>query len=637
MNIKNGLAIVAVVFTPLTAFSQDDLGTINVTTQGVISSASSTSKSMTIIDRDTIESSRAQFVTDLLKGHSGLVVRDTTGTGSKAKVDLGGFGETSQSNLVVLIDGRRVNSPDMSGVDWTQISASQIERIEITHGASSVLYGDGAVGGVINIITRIPESGGKVSLGGGSFGSTNGSVRLGIDSGKSRMEVNVSGNRTDGYRSNSKYERLDAGVRAEVDLTDRVSFHLSGNHHADRAGLPGSLTVAEAAVDPKQTKKPMDWGKTTDGFIDAGILVSYGSGVELDIAGSFRKRDTSAEFHFPAAFPVSSTLRTRTLRPKVSYRHEGEGFSTALIAGAELEWSDGQVSGFDYQRNRQGTYAQGDLGLVGGRLHLSGGYRHEAMDDAFGTGGATTIANSLNAWELGSSFALSKSLQIRGQYARSLRLPALDERYMAAIPAWFIPASLNTNLLPQTGKHLSAAVTYAADRLRAELAFSRADISNEIFYNPATFSNENYASKTRHDVIRASVAFDLNEMAKLEADYSQVKATFRGGSYNGNRVPSVAEDLFSASWRAQWLAALSTLLKVSYVGASFFVSDQANANPKLPSYAIWDVMLNYRYGEFDLFAGVDNLMDEKYSTYGAYTSVYPAAGMQLRAGASYSF
>ena len=634
MNVKKGLAVMAVVLTPLTAFSQGDLGTINVTTQGASASITSSSKSMTVIDRATIESSHAQFVTDLLRGHSGLVVRDTTGTGSKAKVDLGGFGETSQSNLVVLIDGRRVNSPDMSGVDWTQISASQIERIEITHGASPVLYGDGAVGGVINIITRVPESGGKISLGSGSFGSSNGALRLGSASGRSRMEINVSGDKTDGYRDNSKYERIDAGARAEVDLTENVSLRISGNHHTDRAGLPGALTIAESAVNSKQTKKPTDWGKITDSFIDIGASVAFDSGVELDVAGSFRKRDTSAEF---SGWPVNSTLRTRTLRPKVSYRHEGEGFSTALIAGAELEWSSGQVSGFDYERNRQGSYVQGDLGLIGGRFHLIGGYRHEAMDDAFGTGGVTTIANNLDAWEVGSSFELSEGLQVRAQYARSLRLPALDERYMAAIPAWFIPASLNTNLLPQTGNHLSAAISYAADDLRAELEFSRADISNEIFYNPATFANENYTIKTRHDVVRASVAVDLNTMAKLEANYSLVKATFRGGGYNGNRVPSVADNILGASWRAEWLMGLSSLLKVSYVGSSYFVSDQANANPKLPAYAIWDVMMNYRYGELDLFAGIDNLTNKNYATYGAYTSVYPAAGMQLRAGASYSF
>jgi len=627
----------AMALVPMAVFAQEDLGSINVTAQGVQSSTVSSPKSMTIIDRIAIESSRAAFVTDLLKGQAGLLVRDTSSNGSSARVDIGGFGETSQSNVVVMIDGRRVNSPDLSGVDWTQIPVEQIERIEIIHGAASVLYGSGAVGGAINIITRIPEAGGKVRIGGGSFASSDGAVRVGVDSGKARMELSVSGHKSNGYRDNSKYESFDGGARAEVDLTDSVSLRISGNHHTDRAGLPGALTVAEAAANPKQTKKPNDWGKTTDGFVDAGVSVVYNSGIELDVAAGFRKRDTSSEFYFPAPFPVSSTLRTRTLRPKLSYRSVGEALSTMIVGGSEFEWSDGQVSSFDYQRKRQGLYGVINLGFIDDRAHLSVGYRHETMDDAFGAGGTTTISNNKNAWEVGGSFDLGSGFQVKAEYAHSLRLPALDERYTAAIPAWFIPASLNTALLPQTGNHVSASVGYAAGDVHAEVAFSRADITDEIFYNPASFANENYSSKTRHDVLRASFGWDLHEWAKLTANYTQTKATFRGGSYNGNRVPVVADSTFGASWRSEWFEGFSTQLNVTYVGSSYFVSDQANANAKLPAYTVWDVVANYRMKAWELFARIDNLTNEHYSTYGAYTSVYPAAAMQLRAGASYHF
>ena len=69
-----------------------------------------------------------------------------------------GFGETGPLNTLVLVDGRRVNEIDLSGVDWTQIPLDQIERIEIVRGSGSVLYGDNAAAGVINIITKKPEN-----------------------------------------------------------------------------------------------------------------------------------------------------------------------------------------------------------------------------------------------------------------------------------------------------------------------------------------------------------------------------------------------------------------------------------------------------------------------------------------------
>ena len=75
--------------------------------------------------------------------------------GAGTSVDLRGFGATASSNTLVLLNGRRLNDIDLSGVDLSAIPRDSIERIEITRGNSgAVLYGDGAVGGVINIITK---------------------------------------------------------------------------------------------------------------------------------------------------------------------------------------------------------------------------------------------------------------------------------------------------------------------------------------------------------------------------------------------------------------------------------------------------------------------------------------------------
>ncbi|MBW1828510.1 MAG: TonB-dependent receptor [Deltaproteobacteria bacterium] len=80
---------------------------------------------VTVIDQEDIKNSNAKNVPDILRSEEGLQVRDLMGNGKSAQVDLRGFGETGPYNSSVLVDGRRVNEIDLSGVDWTQIPLEQ--------------------------------------------------------------------------------------------------------------------------------------------------------------------------------------------------------------------------------------------------------------------------------------------------------------------------------------------------------------------------------------------------------------------------------------------------------------------------------------------------------------------------------
>jgi len=141
---------------------------------------------VTIITQEEIKNTNAGSIPDLLSSGEGLVVRSLMGSGKNAQVDLRGYGETGPYNTLVLVDGRKVNAIDLSGVDWTQIPVDQVERIEIVRGTGTVLYGDNAAGGVINIITKTPSEG-FTAKGGVSFGSY----------GRERLEASAGGGHED--------------------------------------------------------------------------------------------------------------------------------------------------------------------------------------------------------------------------------------------------------------------------------------------------------------------------------------------------------------------------------------------------------------------------------------------------------
>src|SRR5918995_6915081 len=115
---------------------------------------------LTVITAEEIRASPAKTVPDLLAERAGIVVRDLFGNNaSSTTVDMRGFGSTGTQNTLILVDGRRVVDIDLSGVQWSAVPLSAIERIEIVRGGGSVLYGEGATAGVINIITRSPAPG----------------------------------------------------------------------------------------------------------------------------------------------------------------------------------------------------------------------------------------------------------------------------------------------------------------------------------------------------------------------------------------------------------------------------------------------------------------------------------------------
>ena len=149
---------------------------------GIVTGTIITGASSTVITAQEIERSPGQTLQDVLAREPGIQTRNLFGmvNGASTSVDMRGFGAAGTSNTLVLINGRRLNDIDMAGVDFSAIPKNSIERIEITRGNSgAVLYGDGAVGGVINIVTKnavdLPPSA-RVQAGFGSFNYLEGNL-----------------------------------------------------------------------------------------------------------------------------------------------------------------------------------------------------------------------------------------------------------------------------------------------------------------------------------------------------------------------------------------------------------------------------------------------------------------------------
>jgi iron complex outermembrane receptor protein len=597
---------------------------------------------ITVIDKEAIKNSNARTVPDLLRSEEGIAVRDWTGNGKQVDVDLRGFGETAPSNALVLVDGRRVNEIDLSGVDWTQIPIDQIERIEIIRGAGTVLYGDNAVGGVINIITKRPSQKPAFSGGGslGSYDMKKGQISVGGGRGKVAASLYGNYDSTDGYRQNNDYLARDVGGKATLDATDSLRFTLNGSYHKDDFGLPGALSLDEVNANRRASESPLDRAKTEDGYLKLGFDLDLGDYGNLVSDFSYRGRESDTNW-VSSSFVQESTIDTWAILPRYILKSNILEHRNTLMGGIDLYRSDQGTTSFsgalpspsglaDIRRQTYGVYLTDEYPIVenlilslGGRLEFADYDLHQKDLTGFLAPLDTSVKENENAYTAGLTWLYRGKSSLFARVNRSFRFPLTDELVVFDYFAGKI--RVNSDLKPQTGQHYEMGIRhFITPKLQVNLTLYRAGINHEIYFNRLTFANENY-EKTLHQGIEAGAKAEFFDRLTLFGNYTYEKATFEGGPFDGNDIPAVPRNKFSAGFQLHDVYPGLVFSSVyNYVGSSYFISDQANLFEKLESYYTIDVRLSYAWKRIHAFVGVNNLTDQEYSEYGVIGGLTPS-------------
>ena len=139
-------------------------------------------RDQTGIDESELKNNYDKNLPQILEMYSGIEIRRLFDgvEGTNSSIDMRGFGEASKSNVLILVNGIRLNEIDMSNISFSNIPLTSIDRIEIVRGGSSAtLYGSGAVGGSINVVTKNDITQNNVGF---SYGSYN-TQKLNVNTG----------------------------------------------------------------------------------------------------------------------------------------------------------------------------------------------------------------------------------------------------------------------------------------------------------------------------------------------------------------------------------------------------------------------------------------------------------------------
>ena len=634
-----------------------DLERIVVTPYRYSETLEKTVSNVSIISQKDLDDSNAKNVTDALKSVAGLVVHDWYGNGSKVAVDMAGFGEQAALNVLVLVDGRRINDIDLSGTDWSQVPLENVERIEINRGGSSaVLYGDNASSGVINIITKKGSGKSKVNLSAeyGSYDMNKQNLSLGGGI-KDKLSYWLSAGRfgTHGYRNNTFNNTSNFASRLEYNLNEISSVRLDSGFFTSNYGLPGALyQVNINEFNRRYARYANDHVNNKDYyFVLGGNFEPSGFGcLELDF--TYRDKNTDSYFLSSGLYTQRNQIQTYGLNPKYTLSNDLFGRENKFIAGLDYYYTSFNSGKYDQSNDTDmknythikktsvSGYLQNELSIFK-QLTAVGGYRYELArykfdyhDNALPPWNNPDINSmvkpKLEAFNSGLAYNYKDDSKLFFNISKSFRFPQVDE-FTYNDASW--QQQLNTNLKPQSSINYQAGLAHALNK-NFQISFSifRMNIKNELYYNadggPTGYGqNENY-DKTIHQGLESSLNAKFNDFLTLIGSYSFTDAFFRGGDNNHNEIPMVPRHKGSLGIKLTLPKNFSLNLTANYIGKRFYLNDQANAYSRLNGYMVADTNLSWKTKNIMVTFGINNLFNKEYSEYAGVlltaSGIYPA-------------
>ncbi len=637
---------------------------------------------VTIITPADIERAGATTVGALLGQEANLNLQSFGGD-RNAAIDIRGMGATAASNVLVLVDGVRLNENDLSGADLSSVPLAQIERIEILRGGGAVRYGNGAVGGVINIITRRPTPG-PPTLGvlarRESYDTSELRANVGGTVGPFAGAVNVSRFDTDGYRRNGDVAARDAAAEIRFLPTGRLDFldlYARAVLHHDVSGLPGPVSRQAflAGSDQRRASNfPNDESTTDDRRYTLGANADLGAGGRLQMQAGYRDRQNPFVIGFDPARPRASqqSLIESTRRDLTAHYDQDVtafGFSHRLSFGADWQSADyarsenGQFL-LDSSTRRLGTVASsGIFGNVIARgpfgLSLNAGLRLDRFetgerDERFSRGGCTTVSQtvlidvdpgpgvSLVPVVVQSQVGCTNAYRVQAQQGGVWRnhgaelgvtwQPSAAFTAFTSVTQHFRNPNVDelllaaTHLGPQTGRTLEAGIrSIPNEHVELGVTAFRMDVDDEIYFgrDPVTGIglNRNYERPTHRTGAEAELRWRISGATSLRANAAYVLPRFGGVDAD---IPLVPRFTASASVEHAWREWVRGSVSVRHVGRRFDGNDFINDRfPALESYTVCDAVVRFERDGAQVSFGVNNLFNEVYSTVAFSGTYYP--------------
>ena len=658
---KKYLMLAAILAVGTTAMAEENLAsqklkeTVITTTESFGTSAHETAKNVYVVTAEEIKEKGATTVTDAVKGVPGVIVQKLDG--ANAVIDLRGQGATGAErgqNTMILLDGIPLNG--LVKVNINSIPVSEIEKIEIIQGGGAVMYGDGAVGGVVNIITKAPENKanyGSVGLEAGSWETTRANLTYGTKIGeKLLVNASYSGYSSMEWRDRNPEYKNDEDVNESIWLRGKYllkdgNIELRYNHNKLKDYFTGGLLEEQYKENPQQRGT---WGGVNHTVTDIWNL-SYNKKLtdKLDflIYGGYSEEENKNQ---------NTLTKEYFIKPQVKYSY---GDNSYIVVGGDYrdgnrEFKDlkdiNNNSAPDDERESYAGYIMNKTTF--GNLEFTQGYRRERVEYKYSSkkyefvGGKYEITeikpmdadySNNDSYEFGVNYLYSDTGNIYFNYTRAMRTPTISDAGY-----WHGDVKTQKNDIYEIGVrdyYKNTAIATSVFYIESE---------NEIYYDKFhKYGNTNFDGEVRRIGAQLALAHYFDKLT-LRENISYIKPEVTSGIYDGKTFAGVPEWTLNLGATYRFNEKLYVNTDIYYQADAYAEDDFDNYFGKENDYVTVDANISYTLDNgLELYGGIRNLFDEEYcntitstrSPWGAgpRTLFYPADGRSYYAGFRYNF
>ena len=458
---------------------------------------------------------------------------------------------------------------------------------------------------------------------------------------------------SDGYRDNSETEAKDLGLDLGYRLGELGALNLSYGWHKDKTSMSGALTDSDFnnGANRKDTKYPDDYADTEDYYIKFSPEFYFLSDSIFKVDLSYRNRDTKSHYdEYNSDF--KSEIDTFAINPQFIIHEKIFEKQNTLTFGYDYSKTEDDVKNTTYgidvdmEKENYGLYVHDEL-MILQDLGLSAGYRYDRVEYEFDTSDPGTIRKTFDEdlFTAGINYRLNSKSNIYAAFSRSFRYPVLDETYS------YFTSELVPELSPQTSDDFEIGIRhFITDTLRISMSLFKIDTEDEIFYNPALYSNMNLDGDTDREGVEISLKNSF-KWGTGSIAYTYTKAEIDGGMYDNNDIPNVPEHQASATAVIDLWKPFTLSINSTYIGRRPFISDFNDNLKDQDDYVVVNTKLQYKRKKVTAFLDINNLFDKEYDEYGVRAekyddffnflgyerSYYPSPGINFMAGLTLDF